>query len=302
MVIALTVSGAALIIAALQDLFHTLFHPSARGDISDWIAHAVWKGFRFALRRAISFAGPTAFVMTVLYWTLSLIFGFAMIYWPHLPDAFTFASGLNPESYRSIEGAINLSLGSLMTLSTGVYPKELWIQLLMGIEAVFGFALLTASVSWILSIYPVLEHRRSLAHEATLLHFSEVEGNRDLDETGDSDLHQLLTGLAGQVITHRNELTQFPITYYFYEEDKETALAGILPYLSDIAKQSLKRDGAAGLAAISLGGAVDDYLKFICSAILHRDFKSREESLQAYADDHMRQIVRSPKLQNRKEA
>jgi len=41
MVMALTVGGAALIIAALQDLFHTLFHPSARGDISDWIAHAV---------------------------------------------------------------------------------------------------------------------------------------------------------------------------------------------------------------------------------------------------------------------
>ena len=302
MVMALTVGGAALIIAALQDLFHTLFHPSARGDISDWIAHAVWKAFRFALRRAISFAGPIAFVMTVLYWALSLIFGFAMIYWPHLPEAFTFASGLNPESYRTIKGAINLSLASLMTLSTGVYPKELWIQLLMGIEAVFGFALLTASVSWILSIYPVLEHRRSLAHEATLLHFSEVNGNRDLDEISDSDLQQLLMGFVGQVTTHRNELTQFPITYYFYEEDKETALAGILPYLSDIAKQSLKRNGAAGLAAISLGGAVDDYLKFICSAILHRDFKSREEILQAYADDHMRQIVRSPKLQNRQKA
>src|SRR5436190_23158658 len=55
----------------------------------------------------MSFAGPIAFVMTVLYWALSLIFGFAMIYWPHLPEAFTFASGLNPENYRTIKGAIN---------------------------------------------------------------------------------------------------------------------------------------------------------------------------------------------------
>src|SRR5205085_10230923 len=202
-----------------------------------------------------------------------------------------FTPGLSPERYATFGGALNVSFASLMTLSAGAYSKALWIQLLMGIEAIFGFAILTASISWILSIYPVLEHRRSLAHEATLLHFSEVNGNRDLDEISDSDLQQLLMGFVGQVTTHRNELTQFPITYYFYEEDKETALAGILPYLADLAAESARRPGAAGLAAASLGGAIDDLLKLICRGFLGQEFISREKALKAFAEDQKREVV-----------
>ena len=42
-----------------------------------------------------------------------------------LPSAFTFASALRSESHASFRGAVNVSLGSLMTLSTGVYSKDL---------------------------------------------------------------------------------------------------------------------------------------------------------------------------------
>ncbi|HKW16196.1 MAG TPA: hypothetical protein VJO35_01685 [Terriglobales bacterium] len=61
--------------------------------------------------------------------------------------------------------------------------------------------------SRILSIYPVLEHKRSLSHQATLLHFAEVNGIRRLDQISDSDVQELLLGLASQLSTHRNELT-----------------------------------------------------------------------------------------------
>jgi hypothetical protein len=294
MTVVLTILGGMLVVAAIQDVFHTLFHPSASGDISDWIAHQVWRGFRSTMPRALSFAGPVAFVSVVIYWALSITVGFALIYLPRLPGLFTFASGLSPESYRSFWGAINVSLGSLITLSTGVYPKALWVQLLMGFESVFGFALLTASVSWILSIYPVLEHRRSLAHEATLLHFSEVNGIGHLEIMADSDLQELLLGLASQVTTSRNEVTQFPITYYFHEDERETALAGILPYIAEVAQRSVDREGAGAIAASILGGAIDDYLKVIAATFLRREFTSRREILEAFAEDHMRDVVSSP--------
>lgn len=51
-----------------------------------------------------------------------------------------------------------------------------------------------------------------------------------------------------------NELSQFSITCYFHEDEIETALAGVLPYLADIAAQNVNRAGAAGLSATMLGG------------------------------------------------
>jgi hypothetical protein len=166
--------------------------------------------------------------------------------------------------------------------------------MVMGIESIFGFGLLTASVSWILSIYPVLEHRKSLAHEASLMHFAEMQGIRRLREVGESDLHDILLGFASQMTTSRNELIQFPITYYFHENEGETSLAAILPYLADIAAQNVRGEGAVALAATALGGAIDDYLKFVGRFFLDRPFTNRYEMLGAFAADHLRNAVRSP--------
>lgn len=295
----LTILGVFLVVAGLQDVFHTLFHPSKSGDVCDWIAQRTWRLFRISMPNALNLAGPVSFVTIVLYWAASTVIGFALIYWPRLPQAFTFASGLNPGSYGSFWGALDVSIGSLITLSTGAYSTSLPIQWLMGIESVIGFGLLTASVSWLLSIYPVFEHRKSLAHEATLLHFSEAKGIRGLNDVSDSDLQQILNGLASQLITNRNELNQFPITYYFHEDETKTALSGVLPYLADIAEQNVSRKGAAGLAATILGGAVDDYLKVVARRFLNREFTNREDVLRAFATDHMRNIVRSPHVLSR---
>lgn len=286
--------AAVLIFAAVRDVFHTLFHPAKQGAVSDWIARSIWVTVRFISRRSLSFAGPLAFVTIVLYWALSIIVGFALIYLPALPQDFSYANGLRGEGFASFLGALNISIGSLITLSTGVYSKVNWIGLMMGVESIIGFGLLTASVSWILSIYPILEHRKSLAREATLLHFAEAEGIRRLEQVSDSEVQQILMGLASQLITGRNELVQFPITYYFHEDDKQTSIAGILPYLADIADQNARRSGGAAVAAVALGGAVDDYLRIVAHIFLDDDFSGRDEILRALADDHLRKVIRSP--------
>ncbi|HVN21886.1 MAG TPA: hypothetical protein VMU05_24075 [Dongiaceae bacterium] len=288
------IRGGLLIVIALQDEFHTVFHPARQGNISDWIAHAVWRALRRLSPRKLTFAGPMAFVLIVAYWTASIIIGFALIYLPELPQSFVFARGLDSAGSSGFPGALNVSVGGLITLSTGIYSNRPWLGLLLGLESIVGFALLTASVSWILSIYPILEHRRSLAHEATLLHFSEVNGIRRLADLSDTDVNTILLGLASQVSTSRHELMQFPITYYFYESEAKSALAGILPYIAEIAEQNLKRKGGAGLAAAVLGGAVDDYLKWIAGKYLKRNFSSRYGILQAFAEDQLREPVHPP--------
>lgn len=291
--------GAILILAALQDLFHTLFHPAARGDISDWLAMRVWRACQRGGCKLLRVAGPMAFATVIFYWMASVFLGFALMYRTQLPDGFVYLHGLHPSEFDSFLAACNLSLGSLITLSTGALPKSGWVQLLMNIEAVFGFAILTASISWILSIYPILEHRRTLAHQATLLHYGETSHGRRLCQVSDSDLQTLLFGFGSQVTTARNELSQFPITYFFYERDRQGALAGVLPYLADIAQENAHRSGIAGLAAATLGGAVDDYLKLVTHFFLDEPYRTREAALREYAKDQMRDMVRSPEYQQK---
>jgi len=173
------------------------------------------------------------------------------------------------------------------------------MHFLMGTEAVLGFALLTASVSWILSIYPVIEHRRSLAEAANLLHFAEANGIRRLDQVPDDEFADILLTLVGQMITHHNELVQFPITYFFDDQDLRFSLAAILPYLADISAQNTHRGGSAAIAATSLGGAIDEFLKVIAEYYLRLPFTSREEILRAFAADHCREMIRAPRPRSR---
>ncbi len=286
--------GVLLVGVAIRDVFHTLFHPAREGIVSDRIARIIWRLVRRVRPKALTVAGPAAFLTIVAYWTLSNIVGFALVYQPELPQGFKFTAGLDPHGFAGFWGAMQISVGSLITLSTGAYASETWMGLVMGFESIVGFGLLTASVSWILSIYPILEHRKSLGHEASMLHFSELHGIRRLREISDSEVNEILLGLASQLITSRNEMIQFPITYYFHENEQKTSLAGALSYMADLAELNKKRAGAAALAATVLGGAVDDFLEYVAGKFLRQQFRDRREILVALAQDHLRTPLRAP--------
>src|SRR5438874_8412147 len=158
MVIVATSAGLLLIAAALLDIFQTLFHPAGRGAMSDWTAKLTWRLFRLVAPkkpRVLTYAGPTAILLNIVSWAAFTWFGFALIYLPQLATGFDFNQSHSPIAHDGIAEALSLSIGALITLSEGTYAKFHWLQFARGAEAVLGFGLLTASVSWLLSIYPV---------------------------------------------------------------------------------------------------------------------------------------------------
>jgi len=168
MSIVYTLIGIALI-RRLLDVFQTLFHPAGRGALSDGTARAVWRLFRkLASPRpgVLTYAGPVAIVSIILTWAVFTLVGFALIYLPHMGNQYIFQPGVNPGNHHGFWEAMSDSIGALITVSQGILPKPEWLALLRGLEAIIGFGLPTASVSWVLSIYPVLEERRSLAQRA----------------------------------------------------------------------------------------------------------------------------------------
>lgn len=84
-----------LILAGLRDMFHTLFHPSGSGSLSDGLAKVDWRVFPLIARRRPSIvdrAGPTVLVAVITAWTALQAFGRALLYWQHLPNEFRVAS------------------------------------------------------------------------------------------------------------------------------------------------------------------------------------------------------------------
>src|SRR5205814_8182307 len=124
MTIALTIIGIVLILAAVRDIFHTLFNPSKQGDLSEWIARGIWRTTKRTIPRALNYAGPIAFVAVVLYWTLSMVFGFALIYFPRMSQSFAFSAGFEPPHSQTLLASLDASIGSPITLPTGIHTTQ----------------------------------------------------------------------------------------------------------------------------------------------------------------------------------
>ncbi len=288
--------GLILISVAFQDLFRTLFHTVGHGALSDWVARFVWKVCRKLAKRNrkyISLAGPLAILFIMMMWIFTTVLGFTLIYYPFMKTQVTVATGLDPKYHQGFSDAFNLSLGSLITVGGDFLPKSKLIRLATGLEATIGFGLLTASVSWLLSIYPALERRRTLAHEATLLHYAERSTGIRIHHLQSAEAQQVIWGLAVEMATTRNDLTQFPIIYYCDSGDETSGFSAVLPYMTELALASSdpSMPPSVRLAAISLGGAIDDYLEYIAEMFMRIPTDDKCAIMRHYADEHLQEWI-----------
>lgn len=289
------VIGVLIIGLGCHDVFHSLFHPSGRGALDDLLSRRLWRMFRVLAARwpqLLTLAGPVIFLLVISVWALLFVFGFALLFEPGIGTQFALAPGLDPRRHHTFMDALNVSLGALITVGGDFNAKSKLIRLLMGIEAVLGFGLLTAAVSSLLSIYSVLEQRRSLAHQITLLHSAEETTGVSVFDMPASSIHTLLVELSAGFVMLRNNVAQFPVSYYFRDNENNTALPGILEYVHGIAERASKSDEPSiRLSAVMLLGAIVDYLKLIAEVYLRMPQAEPQDTIRAYACDHMRGVV-----------
>jgi hypothetical protein len=296
MTIAATAIGGLLIFITIIDVFQTLFHPGIRGALNDWIARGIWKVFRTIAvrwRKTLTYAGPFAILLTIVCWTVLTWFGFALIYFPRLQYGFAYNSSIASAQSGGFTEALNVSLGALITISQGVTPKLGYLRFLYGFEAVMGFGLLTASVSWLLSIYPVLESRRSVAERATLMHNSEIENNLDVTDSSVAHSPDWLIAISSDLVYLRNQFAQFPIAYYFHIGEEKTSLSGALSYLLELSERATtgSKEPAMRAAGTVLGGAVHNFLELIAQEFLSIPEDNKQAILHAYARQQMTDLL-----------
>jgi hypothetical protein len=295
MQIFLIVLGAAMIAGAMHDIFHTLFHPAGRGAMSDWLDRRIWAIFRAIAERrrgALTLGGPVIFLSVISVWALLIIIGFALIYYTRIHTGFAVAPGMDPAKHRTFFDAFNVSLGALITIAGDFNSRSKILRLLMGAEAVIGFGLLTAAVSFLLSVYRVLEQRRSLAERATLQRQFESETGARLLQTDEGGAHSSIMTFAADLVQLRNSLTQFPVSYYFVGHENETSLPAILEYLRGLAESAEQsQKPAIRFAGGVLMRSIREYLKTVARIFLRCSPDDMQAVLRAYAKDHLRELV-----------
>ncbi|MEU6865613.1 potassium channel family protein [Streptomyces sp. NPDC046876] len=277
--------GFVSVLYILRDVFHTLWHPTRHGGLSRLVMSLLWR-LTASLRggrRASGLAGPLAMVTVVALWALVVVVGWALIYWPHMPEDFTYAVGLRPAQHADFLDALYISLVHVSTLGLGdIAPAEGWLRILAPMEAVVGFVLLTATVSWTLGIYPALARRRALA--LRLWHLSCTHPTTEQIDTdaGAAVIDSLAAGISVIAV----DFMQYAESYYFHDGDDRTSLARNLAYADNLAGQAAgARHPDVRLAGAALRAALEDLAVILDERFLHTSGTPREV-FDAFAQDH----------------
>jgi hypothetical protein len=282
-----TASGAAVVLLALRDIFHTLWHPSGRGGFSRRVMAAVWRAGRprRGRRRVSVLAGPLAMGFVVVTWVALVGLGWTLVYWPHLAGGFVVGPGGGPAGRGGILDALYVSMVTVATLGFGdIVPTDEWLRVAVPVEALLGFALLTAAVTWVLQVYPALTRRRVLAVRLSLL--DRTDAVRTLARDDVPVIASVLESLAVDLVQARVDLKQYAETYYFRDGEEAESLAANVATAARLAHAATGSPRAdVRFTGRLLATALTDLARLLDEQFL-RVGGDLDDVLAAYAADH----------------
>jgi len=281
----IAVAGLVILAFTLREIFKDLFNPSARGTLSGVVARTTFRMGRL-IRPLLPVAGPLALVLVMMCWAFLIACGFALVYWAGFPGDFRFQipqdqhqGGFGTMLYFSLEVLTTLGLGDITPLSG-------WTRAAAVLEALIGLALVTASVSWIVLLYPALARLRTLARRvSTLVKAGQQTGLDVMSE----DVEHVLAELALDLIRTRVDFIHFPIIYYFHSDTMDASLPRALQLLSNFAQAGTeqKDDKRLRLASAALSTALAELASLLADKFGRGDASDTDAVLAAYAEDHL---------------
>ena len=240
-----TLAGAALIVIALRDIVHELFHPELSGSLSRMLARALWRAAHLAgrPRTVLRHMGPVILISIGAVWVALVAIGAALIYLPRLPQGFDVGPGLNSAERTGFLTAVYVSFVMLTSVGAGdITPKAPGVRMFAAAEPILGLVLICAWITWVLSIYPIIARRRTFEREVALLQKAAADPSTLLSEAPHEAIPDLLRALTTQVVRVATDLAQAEITYYFQNEQTELSLGVQLPYILALARAAEAND------------------------------------------------------------
>jgi hypothetical protein len=272
-------AGTFLVLFTLRDVFHDIFHPTRSGSLSDFVGRIASRTLRHTRFRPA--VGPLALVAVIVSWAMLLSIAFALIYFPLTAGQIVLDSSGATLSGRILH-SLSLSIGSLCTFQTFVAGfRQSWITLIVALEGLIGMSMITASISWLVLVYPALERNRFLARRTfTLVKAKENCGLTRIEN------ESLIIDMADRLIQARIDLVLFPILLHFYPRDSSQTLATALPHLRQIATDSSHPANSSQLrfAAAQLHEALSGFAQMLSERVVGAGPGSVEAVFQAFIE------------------
>ncbi|WP_230555215.1 potassium channel family protein [Rhodococcus sp. I2R] len=281
-----TIAGALLIALGLRDIYATLWHPRGLGTVSRAIFATVWRVARATSRRgnALGSVGPVGIVLTAMTWAMLLVVGWALIYLPHIVDGFYYSSSLTLQDSSNPVKALYLSIVTAATLGFGdITPAYSALRIAIPLQALMGFILFTAAISWVLQVYPALVKRRAAARQLSLL--SRTDGERTVRDGEASIAYQVLASVTAALTQADMDLAQYSETYYFRDPQADMSLAATGAYALTLAAAGSQSSSADVRSAADMLSAQAGHLARELDEFLNTG-GSPEEVYRSFAENH----------------
>ncbi len=239
----LSVAAGVVLLALLTlDVFLTVFSiEGTGGPVTMKQARLIWSGFRTLgvgrggkLRESVlALGGPTIVVANFMTWVALLLFGYALIYLPFLRTDFHFVTGQLRIPFWE---AVYFSGQAGATLGTGdMVPDTQLLRLVEVFQAMSGFALVTAALTYLLAVYEEL-----LAMHTTAAMISNYFGEgltrtlKRIEVTGGGEVGRWSETIGGSVLRALEAHYQYPIVHYFRVRARNRAFSVQMGRLLDL--------------------------------------------------------------------
>jgi hypothetical protein len=289
MIYAAPIAGTLILLLLTRDVLITVFHPEGHGGpVHRVLNRAVWGTFRLVGRRRdgtlrrklVSLAGPLIGVLTPTTWMVLVVSGFALIYYPWITELLVLPDGEPGPAWAE---AIVHSLDAASTLGSASGSAEhRALRGLAGLQALAGFATLSAAIAYIMAVYREVAAMQTLALE---IHSRLADGETlGLDDERDrQELEQWLAHVARVLLNVRQAFAQYPILHYFRPHSDADALLLQLGRLLDL-RESLAGEQpmlARRPALRTFDRAINVYLLALRDQLLSRDVTDRPDEVSA---------------------
>ena len=242
------VVGLILLLVLIADVHSTVFVPrGSAGPVTRRLYSWSWQvwmriGDHWSgekRRGWLAQLGPILVPLTVVVWAIQLVLSFALMFVPWVADFQISPAEAGPMEEWAL--LLYYSGYSATTLGVGdVTPDGTVPRLLAVAEAGFGFALFTAAVTYLLSVYNALNTSTSLALAAARF-MGRREGRGPvalLIETtcanATADLGDWLGRMAFDLAALVEFRGQYPLLHYFHEPNDDRAMPIVLSDLLEL--------------------------------------------------------------------
>ena len=282
-----SLAGTAIVCWTLREVFTDLFQPSESGSLSSFLGKTLFRLTKHA-RWMLSSAGPLSIVVVIFCWASLVSIGFALVSWARFPEGFARTATESQGGIGRFWTMLYFSLASLTTLgSTTFSPTSQWMRMVSSIESLIGISLLTASITWVVLIYPALGRMRTLTRLVLALRRAQEQTGLDLLAGNTQDF---MAQLAQGVLRTRIDFIHFPLIYYFHSDSEGGSLARSLLALDDLATRAFveRKSDETRLGASLLKIALDDLARTLAHKFVRTaDANNTRSVFDAVVRDHL---------------